>query len=171
MDLVELAIIVAVVVGIYFLPTWISSGRKHPRADTIFWVNMLLGWLIIGWLVALVWSLSEINAADRSAMAPQKQCPECAEMVLKEANICKHCLHDFRLSALKKSSVKLTTETDAPTQKKQPITKEEALALARKYGIRRDGDLFDYKGEKFSKISTALQFAHERESKNSRSPL
>ncbi|MCB1751037.1 MAG: hypothetical protein KDI74_04880 [Gammaproteobacteria bacterium] len=39
-----------------------------------------------------------------------------------------------------------------------------------KYGSRRDGELFDYKGEKFSNFSTALQFAHEKENKRDKVP-
>jgi hypothetical protein len=172
MDVVVSVIIIALAVAVYFLPTWIASNRKHHRADTIFWINLLLGWMLLGWIVALVWSLSEIIPADKSENAPQKQCPECAEMVLDKAKICKHCRHDFGEPTHPKTQEPPSTPevqgTTEPTKAKRPITKEEALALAEKYGIRRDGELFDYKGEKFSKFSTALQFAHAQEKQRGR---
>lgn len=44
-------------VGLYFLPS-IIGAQKH-NATAILAVNLLLGWTVIGWIVALVWALSE----------------------------------------------------------------------------------------------------------------
>lgn len=43
---------------IYFIPTIIAAGRNHQIAS-ILALNLLLGWTLIGWVVCLVWSLSE----------------------------------------------------------------------------------------------------------------
>lgn len=50
--------IILVIIGltIYFIPSLLSGYRKD--ANKIFVLNLLLGWTIIGWLVALVWALS-----------------------------------------------------------------------------------------------------------------
>lgn len=50
--------IVWVIVGIvvYFLPTFIAFGRKHPSRIVILLINLFLGWSVLGWLVALIWS-------------------------------------------------------------------------------------------------------------------
>ena len=40
--------------SIYFLPTIIGSNKKNRLA--IFVLNLLLGWTVIGWIIALVWA-------------------------------------------------------------------------------------------------------------------
>lgn len=42
----------------YFLPTTIAQTRKHQNLKSIFVLNLLLGWTVIGWVVALIWSVS-----------------------------------------------------------------------------------------------------------------
>lgn len=54
---------------LYFLPTFISAKRGHPNGTGIFLLNLFLGWTFIGWLVALIWSVSALQAA---APAPVK---------------------------------------------------------------------------------------------------
>lgn len=44
--------------GFYLAPTLIASRRGHPNSGPIVVVNVLLGWTLIGWVVALAWSLS-----------------------------------------------------------------------------------------------------------------
>ncbi|WP_420432221.1 superinfection immunity protein [Hyphobacterium sp.] len=39
-----------------FLPTLIALVRSHHNTFAIFLTNLLLGWTIIGWLIALIWS-------------------------------------------------------------------------------------------------------------------
>ena len=38
----------------YFLPTIAGSGKKNSGA--IFVLNLLLGWTLVGWVIALVWA-------------------------------------------------------------------------------------------------------------------
>ena len=40
----------------YLLPAIIAN--KHPNGTAIFWLNVLLGWTLIGWIVALIWVLT-----------------------------------------------------------------------------------------------------------------
>ncbi len=43
---------------LYFLPTflaWRNRDRPGNRLKTIFWVNPLLGWTIVMWIVAAIW--------------------------------------------------------------------------------------------------------------------
>ena len=49
----------------YFIPTIIAMMRNHPNAVAIMVVNLLLGWLCLGWIVALVWSLTAIDTSRR----------------------------------------------------------------------------------------------------------
>jgi hypothetical protein len=50
--------IVVVCLVPYFLPTIIAILRKKHSAGGIFVLNLLLGFTVIGWVVALIWSLS-----------------------------------------------------------------------------------------------------------------
>ncbi len=50
------AVIVAIFTAGYMLPWAIAAVRDVPHW-LVFWVNLLLGWTIIGWIIALVMSL------------------------------------------------------------------------------------------------------------------
>lgn len=41
----------------YLLPAIV--GRKKKNANAIFILNVLLGWTILGWIIALVWAVSK----------------------------------------------------------------------------------------------------------------
>jgi hypothetical protein len=58
-------VIVPLVIG-YLLPSFIAIVRGHDRWWEIVAFNLLLGWTILGWIFALVWSLTAPNW--RSAM-------------------------------------------------------------------------------------------------------
>ena len=42
---------------VYFLPTII--GRRKRNIMAIFFLNLVLGWTIIGWIVAMTWALTK----------------------------------------------------------------------------------------------------------------
>ncbi|MDD2857152.1 MAG: superinfection immunity protein [Candidatus Nanopelagicales bacterium] len=50
------AIIVAILSAGYMLP-WAIAAVRDVRHWSVFWVNLLLGWTIVGWIIALVMSL------------------------------------------------------------------------------------------------------------------
>lgn len=50
------AVIVAILTAAYMLPWAIAAVRDVPHW-AVFWVNLLLGWTIIGWIIALVMAL------------------------------------------------------------------------------------------------------------------
>jgi hypothetical protein len=50
------ALVVAILSAGYMLPWAIAAIRDVPHW-TVFWVNLLLGWTVVGWVVALVMSL------------------------------------------------------------------------------------------------------------------
>ena len=49
--------------GLYFLPTFIVNIRNHHNGTAIAVLNLLLGWTLIGWVAALVWSLTATRPA------------------------------------------------------------------------------------------------------------
>jgi hypothetical protein len=40
----------------YFIPSIIALARSHHNGFAIFLTNLLLGWTLIGWIVALIWA-------------------------------------------------------------------------------------------------------------------
>ncbi|MFZ1653023.1 MAG: superinfection immunity protein [Candidatus Nanopelagicales bacterium] len=53
-----IAWICAVLSGLYLLPWAIAATRGKANSGMIGWVNLLLGWTIIGYIWALVLSLT-----------------------------------------------------------------------------------------------------------------
>ncbi len=47
---------IALILVAYFLPTFIAGVRRHHNFGAIFLCNLLLGWTVIGWIAALIWS-------------------------------------------------------------------------------------------------------------------
>ena len=42
---------------VYFTPTIVARGRSAPDLGSVIVINLLLGWTLIGWIVALVMAL------------------------------------------------------------------------------------------------------------------
>jgi hypothetical protein len=59
-----------VVLGLYFVPTVIAVVRKHRQIAPIILINLLLGWTVIGWIAALIWSVASFN---REALSSQEK--------------------------------------------------------------------------------------------------
>ena len=43
----------------YFLPTILAFARNKRDTTAILVLNILLGWTVIGWVIALVWALKQ----------------------------------------------------------------------------------------------------------------
>ena len=43
---------------LYFVPTIIAFGRKHPQTPQVFLLNVLLGWTVIAWFFALLMAMT-----------------------------------------------------------------------------------------------------------------
>lgn len=65
------AVLLLLLLAIYFVPTLIATKRKHHNKAAISVLNALLGWTALGWIAALVWSLttSQPQAAPLPAAA------------------------------------------------------------------------------------------------------
>jgi hypothetical protein len=54
-------VVLLLLAGAYFLPTLLAAYRYHTNTTAIFVLNLLLGWTMIGWIVALVWAFTKPN--------------------------------------------------------------------------------------------------------------
>jgi hypothetical protein len=50
---------------LYFLPTMVAFSRKHHNSGALFVLNLFLGWTFLGWVVAMVWSLTQVQRESR----------------------------------------------------------------------------------------------------------
>jgi hypothetical protein len=51
---------------LYFLPSIVAGFRGHQNTGAIIALNLFLGWTFLGWVVALVWALTEVRSRERS---------------------------------------------------------------------------------------------------------
>ena len=73
-----LALILLVIsLCLYFLPTIVAHRRNHRNLLGIFLLNLFLGWMLIGWVGALVWAVlvsqSDSNSAGPSSSFAQRR--------------------------------------------------------------------------------------------------
>jgi hypothetical protein len=50
---------VALVLGVYLIPSIIAAKSNHPNKGTIIALNILAGWTFIVWVISLVWALTK----------------------------------------------------------------------------------------------------------------
>ena len=69
-------IITMVLLSLYFLPAMLAIGRRHVNALPVFLTNLYLGWTLIGWVVALIWALTQ----PQTNLAAQTGAPAAAQV-------------------------------------------------------------------------------------------
>lgn len=46
------------IVMVYLVPSMIAQRYQHPKQPAILMLNVVLGWTIVGWVIALLWALN-----------------------------------------------------------------------------------------------------------------
>ena len=54
--------VLAVILYVHFLPAIFAFRRRHPSRTAILLLNLIFGWTLIGWVVALLWALAGYDA-------------------------------------------------------------------------------------------------------------
>ena len=44
---------ILLIVGVYFIPWYVAAVRNVPNRGSVAVINLLLGWTLVGWVVAL----------------------------------------------------------------------------------------------------------------------
>ena len=52
--------LLSVLIGLYFAPAFIAWRQAHPNYRGIFLLNLLLGWTVVGWILAVVWAYTAV---------------------------------------------------------------------------------------------------------------
>ena len=69
----DFMIFIIAMLAIYFVPSIVAWGK--PQFGAVFLLNLLLGWSLIGWIVALLWALYRDDARSRGAPPPRWRVP------------------------------------------------------------------------------------------------
>lgn len=101
MELLQLLAFTVGIICLYFVPTIVSESRNHYSNGGIFVFNIVFGWTVLGWLIALIWACSgqprkeqeeqEEYEYEYELADDERECPICAETIKKKASICRYC--------------------------------------------------------------------------------
>lgn len=82
-----------VVMAMYFLPTIIASSRKVTNIGSVFVINLLLGWSVIGWIVALAMAVKTKTpqVVVVTSSAPLPTCAKCGTTLTPGQQYCSNC--------------------------------------------------------------------------------
>ncbi len=57
-------VLIPIALGFYVLPTLLAWSRRHPQRWKITWINLLLGWTGVGWVIAMVMNFALTAVPD-----------------------------------------------------------------------------------------------------------
>jgi len=60
--------------GVYFVPTFIAFARNKSNKIAILALNFFLGWSVLGWVISLIWALT--NEAQPQQVVVYQQMPQ-----------------------------------------------------------------------------------------------
>ncbi|SHG53851.1 Short C-terminal domain-containing protein [Flavobacterium micromati] len=104
------AIVIIISLFSYFLPTVIAMLRGKSNTFAILLLNLFLGWTFIGWIVALVWSVTSDNKPqtivvnNNSSIEPKNELKTLTSVGIKSEQIDNTNLnsHQDKIQNLKK---------------------------------------------------------------------
>jgi Superinfection immunity protein len=88
----------------YFLPAIIARNKRNATA--IFWLNFLLGWSLVGWVIALVWALTNdpqpavVQPYHAPQLAASILCSSCGKYSVGDARFCQTCGQPLHVAPL-----------------------------------------------------------------------
>lgn len=55
----------AIVAFMYLFPSFVAFNQRHPQLLGIFLLNLVVGWTVFGWIIALIWAFAKPATAHR----------------------------------------------------------------------------------------------------------
>ena len=78
--LTSVLIIYGLIITLYFMPTIIAVRKKHASKIGLFFLNLFLGWTLLGWVVAFVWAFSSPRNIIINNTTPQSISDEISKL-------------------------------------------------------------------------------------------
>lgn len=83
------ALVLIVLSPVLYLAPWLSARhRKHHNTKAILLLNLLLGWTVVGWIAAAVWSFTDPAPRGESV---GRACLKCGRGYDLDAKFCPSC--------------------------------------------------------------------------------
>ncbi len=58
-DFRSLFFLLVLPICIYFIPGFVAQNNHHKDENSIWILNIFLGWTFIGWVIALIWAVKK----------------------------------------------------------------------------------------------------------------
>lgn len=86
-------VLVLVLIVLYFIPTLVATSRKVTNSGSVFVINLLLGWSIIGWAVALAMAVKTKTpqVVVVTSPVPLPTCASCGTTLTPGQQFCPNC--------------------------------------------------------------------------------
>jgi hypothetical protein len=65
-------VLTVIAVALYLLPVLVGWARRVPDIGSVAVINILLGWTLVGWAVALALALRSVNTNGPAAQSPPR---------------------------------------------------------------------------------------------------
>ena len=66
-DTAPTAALLALILALSLLPTFLAYARDHPRRQVLAVVNILFGWTLVVWIAVFLWATLAPPAPDEAA--------------------------------------------------------------------------------------------------------
>ena len=67
----EPTVLLLLLAALYFLPGLVASHNRHRNAGAIWMCNVLFGWTVVGWGIAMVWACTS-NVREPAPQQPRQ---------------------------------------------------------------------------------------------------